>query len=53
MNMVIVLASIAVAGVALALLGLWYRGAQRSDLGSVSDTWIAELKAGDPYHSSQ
>lgn len=53
MNMVIVIASIAVAGAALAVLALWYRRGQPSDLGSVSHTWVAELRAGDPYDSSR
>lgn len=53
MTMVIVIASIALAAAALAFLALWYRRGQPSDLGSVSHTWVAELRAGDPYDSSR
>ena len=44
-------------GVVVAVLGavaVWYRSAEgATDLGSVSHTWIAELRAGDPYDSSR
>jgi hypothetical protein len=42
-------------GVAAVLLGLavWYRSTQPADLGSVSHTWVAELRAGEPYDSSR
>lgn len=41
--------------VVVAAAALWYRRAQpaEADLGSVSHTWIAELRAGDPYDSSR
>jgi hypothetical protein len=38
----------------LAAVAVWYRAADgTTDLGSVSHTWIAELRAGDPYDSSR
>ncbi|HYT69350.1 MAG TPA: hypothetical protein VEL51_23225 [Vicinamibacterales bacterium] len=53
MNSVLIVASIGVIGAALAACAVWYRAAQPTDLGSVSHTWIAELRAGDPYDSSR
>jgi hypothetical protein len=53
MNNVIILASLSVIGVVLAAVAAWHRGSRTSDLGSVSPTWIAELRAGDPYDSSR
>lgn len=47
------MAGIGVVGAALAAVALWHRAAQPTDLGSVSHTWIAELRAGDPYDSSR
>jgi hypothetical protein len=46
---------VAGSSVVVALIGvaLWYRAAQPADLGTVSHTWIAELRAGDPYDSSR
>lgn len=49
----IVIVILGVVGAALAAVAMWYRGAQAADLGSVSHTWIAELRAGDPYDSSR
>jgi len=52
-NLAIVLGLGVVAAV-LAAVAMWHRGAAgTSDLGSVSHTWIAELRAGDPYDSSR
>jgi hypothetical protein len=50
---VFILAGLAVVGALLAVIALWHRRAQPADLGSVSHTWIAELRAGDPYDSSR
>jgi hypothetical protein len=50
---VFILAGLGVVGVLLAVVVLWQRRAQPADLGSVSHTWIAELRAGDPYDSSR
>ena len=53
MNNVLILATLGVIGVALAAIAAWHRGRRTSDLGSVSSTWIAELRAGDPYDSGR
>ena len=53
MNNVIILASFSLVGVVVAAVALWHRGSRTSDLGSVSSTWIAELRAGDPYDSGR
>lgn len=50
---VFILAGFGALGLLLALIALWYRTEQPADLGSVSHTWIAELRAGDPYDSSR
>jgi hypothetical protein len=50
---ILIVISVGVVGVALGIAALWYRGTQADDLGSVSHTWIAELRAGDPYDSSR
>ena len=52
-NLTIVL-GLGVIGAVLAGIAAWYRSAEgATDLGSVSHTWIAELRAGDPYDSSR
>ena len=53
MNNVIILASFSLVGVVVAAVALRHRGSRTSDLGSVSSTWIAELRAGDPYDSGR
>jgi hypothetical protein len=53
MNTVLVIVSLGVVGAALAAVALWYRGTQAADLGSVSHTWVAELRAGEPYDSNR
>lgn len=50
---ILVVAGLGVVCAGLAAVALWFRGTQRADLGSVSPTWIAELRAGDPYDSSR
>ena len=50
---IFILAGFGVAAALLAAGALWSRRAQPTDLGSVSHTWIAELRAGDPYDSSR
>jgi hypothetical protein len=52
-NSFLVVGGLAVVGAAIAAAALWYRGTQAEDLGSVSHTWVAELRAGDPYDSSR
>jgi hypothetical protein len=53
MNTVLIVVSLGVVGGALAAALLWYRSTQAADLGSVSHTWVAELRAGEPYDSSR
>ena len=53
MNTVLIVAGLGVVGVALAAAAVWYRSTQAADLGSVSHTWVAELRAGEPYDSSR
>ena len=53
MNTFLIIGSLGIVGAAVVAAALWYRGAQPDDLGSVSHTWIAELRAGDPYDSSR
>jgi len=49
----LIVAGLGVLGVVVTGLTLWYRASQVDELGSVSHTWIAELRAGDPYDSSR
>ena len=53
MSTVIIVAGLGVLGTALAAAAVWYRSTQPTDLGSVSHTWVAELRAGEPYDSSR
>ena len=53
MSTVLIVAGLGVLGSALAAAALWYRSTQPADLGSVSHTWVAELRAGEPYDSSR
>jgi hypothetical protein len=53
MNIVLVLAGLGVAGAVLAAAAFRYRSARSTDMGSVSHTWVAELRAGEPYDSSR
>ena len=53
MNTVFIVAGLGVVGVVLAAAAVWYRSTQAADLGSVSHTWVAELRAGEPYDSSR
>ena len=46
-----IILGLGVVGVVLAAVAAWFRTGDASDLGSVSHTWIAELRAGDPYDS--
>lgn len=45
--------SVGVIGAAIAAAALWFRSTQAEDMGSVSHTWVAELRAGEPYDSSR
>ena len=54
MSTVAIVLGLAIVGVVLTAIVVWYRAAEGpADLGSVSHTWIAELRAGDPYDSSR
>jgi len=53
MSTLLIVAGVGVLGSALVALPVCYRGAQPADLGSVSHTWVAELRAGEPYDSSR
>ena len=50
---VLVVTGLGVVVTVLAGLALWFRSSQSADLGSVSHTWVAELRAGEPYDSSR
>jgi hypothetical protein len=53
MNTVLVLVGLGVIGSALAAIALWFRSRESAELGSVSHTWVAELRAGEPYDSNR
>ena len=53
MNTVLVLVGLGVIGSGLAAIALWFRGREAAELGSVSHTWVAELRAGEPYDSNR
>ena len=38
---------------AAVLVVSWLRSGRTGDMGTISPTWIAELRAGDPYDSSR
>jgi hypothetical protein len=49
----LIFTSLGVIGAAIAAAALWFRSSQSDDMGSVSHTWVAELRAGEPYDSSR
>lgn len=53
MTTVLIVVGLGVVGTALAAAAVYYRSTQAADLGSVSHTWVAELRAGEPYDSSR
>jgi len=53
MNTALIVVGLGVVGGAVAAAALWFRGTRAADLGSVSHTWVAELRAGEPYDSSR
>jgi hypothetical protein len=53
MTTVILVTGVGVVVTVLAGVVLWLRSSQATDLGSVSHTWVAELRAGEPYDSSR
>jgi hypothetical protein len=53
MSTALIVVSLGAVGAALAAAAVWFRSTQAADLGSVSHTWVAELRAGEPYDSSR
>jgi len=53
MSTFLIVVSLGVVGAVLAAAALWFRSAQAADMGSVSHTWVAELRAGEPYDSNR
>lgn len=53
MTTTLIVVGLGVAVAALAAAALWYRGSQAAEMGSVSHTWVAELRAGEPYDSTR
>jgi hypothetical protein len=53
MSTALIVAGLGVLAVGLAAVAIWLRSSQAADLGSVSHTWVAELRAGEPYDSSR
>lgn len=54
MSNLLIFTSLGVIGAALGAAALWFRSSNQSeDMGSVSGTWVAELRAGEPYDSSR
>jgi len=49
----LIFSSVGVVLAAIAAAALWFRSSQADDMGSVSHTWVAELRAGEPYDSSR
>ena len=53
-NTILIVAGLGVLCAGLAAYAVaWLRGGGDADMGTVSRTWIAELRAGDPYDSSR
>ena len=53
MTTVLIVAGLGVVAAALGAAALWYRSTQATDMGNVSHTWVAELRAGEPYDSNR
>lgn len=53
MTTVYIVTGLGVVAALLAGVALWLRSSPSADLGSVSHTWVAELRAGEPYDSSR
>ena len=53
MSTALIVIGLGVVAAALTAAALFYRGSRASDMGSVSHTWIAELRAGEPYDSTR
>jgi hypothetical protein len=53
MTTVLIVAGLGVVAAAVGAAALWYRSTQAADMGNVSHTWVAELRAGEPYDSNR
>ena len=53
MNAVWIVAGVGIVASAIAAAAYRYRSGQATELGSVSHSWVAELRAGEPYDSSR
>lgn len=49
----LIFSSLGIVAAAIGAAALWFRSSQSEDMGSVSHTWVAELRAGEPYDSSR
>jgi hypothetical protein len=49
----LIFSSVGVVAALIAAAAVWFRSSQTEDMGSVSHTWVAELRAGEPYDSSR
>lgn len=53
MSNVLIVVGLGVVAAAVGVAALWFRSEQAADMGSVSHTWVAELRAGEPYDSNR
>ena len=53
MTTVVIAVGLGVVAAVLGVAALYFRSAQSADMGSVSHTWVAELRAGEPYDSNR
>ena len=53
MNTVYIALGLGVVAAVVGVAALWFRSEQSADMGSVSHTWVAELRAGEPYDSNR
>ena len=53
MSTVLIVAAVGVVAAVAGVATLWFRSEQSTDMGSVSHTWVAELRAGEPYDSNR
>lgn len=53
MTTVVIVVAVGAVAVVAGVAALWFRTEQSADMGSVSHTWVAELRAGEPYDSNR
>ena len=53
MTTVMIVVAVGVVAAVAGVAALWFRSEQSADMGSVSHTWVAELRAGEPYDSNR